>query len=105
MFGWLLWCGVVPTCLAAPSRLLQGPVFATAVIAGVMAAKNTSNMIPFCHPLPIEKCNIDVRMDARSTSVRALCCALTFLHVLLLFWALVIGFRRFRLASTMLATW
>jgi molybdenum cofactor biosynthesis enzyme len=41
--------------------VLQGPVFATAVIAGTLAVKRTSDLIPFCHPLPIDKCDIDVR--------------------------------------------
>lgn len=36
----------------------KGPVFATATVAGTMAVKNTSNLIPFCHPLPIESCKI-----------------------------------------------
>ncbi len=40
--------------------LNQGPVFATAIVAGVMAVKKTSELIPFCHPLPIEKCDIKV---------------------------------------------
>jgi len=41
----------------------KGPVFATATIAGVMAAKKTSDLIPFCHPLPLENCDIDIQMD------------------------------------------
>ena len=36
----------------------KGPVLNTAVVAGTMAAKNTANLIPFCHPLPIESCTI-----------------------------------------------
>ncbi len=36
----------------------KGPVMNTAIIAGVMAAKNTSNLIPFCHPLQLENCQI-----------------------------------------------
>jgi cyclic pyranopterin phosphate synthase len=36
----------------------KGPVIATAIIAGTLAVKNTSNMIPFCHPLPITSCKI-----------------------------------------------
>jgi len=36
----------------------KGPVFHTAIIAGTMAVKNTSQLIPFCHPLPIEDCQI-----------------------------------------------
>eukprot|EP01031_Cornospumella_fuschlensis_P031834 gene31834-38492_t len=34
----------------------KGPVFATAVIAGVQAAKNTSNLIPFCHNIVLDSC-------------------------------------------------
>jgi cyclic pyranopterin phosphate synthase len=41
----------------------KGPVFATAVIAGVMAAKKTSDLIPFCHPVSLEDCVINIRMD------------------------------------------
>jgi cyclic pyranopterin phosphate synthase len=32
----------------------KGPVFATAIIAGTQAVKKTSDLIPFCHPLPVE---------------------------------------------------
>ena len=38
----------------------KGPVFATAVIAGVMAAKKTHELIPFCHPLGLENCKITI---------------------------------------------
>jgi cyclic pyranopterin phosphate synthase len=38
----------------------KGPVFATAIIAGTMAAKRTHELIPFCHPLGLEKCSIDI---------------------------------------------
>lgn len=40
----------------------KGPVFQTAIIAGTMAVKKTSELIPFCHPLPIESCRIDVSL-------------------------------------------
>lgn len=36
----------------------KGPVFQTAIIAGVMGAKKTSDLIPFCHPLALEDCQI-----------------------------------------------
>ena len=39
----------------------KGPVFQTAIISGTMAVKNTSSMIPFCHPLPIESCKIEIK--------------------------------------------
>jgi cyclic pyranopterin phosphate synthase len=38
----------------------KGPVFQTAIIAGVMAAKRTHDLIPFCHPIPLENCKITV---------------------------------------------
>lgn len=44
-------------------RTDKGPVFATAIVAGVMAAKRTHELIPFCHPLGIENCKIDIRMN------------------------------------------
>jgi cyclic pyranopterin monophosphate synthase len=42
----------------------KGPVFATAIVAGVMAAKRTHELIPFCHPLGIENCKIDIHMNS-----------------------------------------
>ena len=42
----------------------KGPVFATAIIAGVMAAKKTHELIPFCHPLGLEKCDVTIDVDA-----------------------------------------
>jgi cyclic pyranopterin phosphate synthase len=41
-------------------RTKKGPVFDTAIIAGVMAAKRTHELIPFCHPLPIEGCTVEI---------------------------------------------
>ena len=39
-------------------RGAKGPVLDTAVVAGVMAAKRTHELIPFCHPLALERCDI-----------------------------------------------
>ena len=38
----------------------KGPVFQTAIIAGVMGAKKTSELIPFCHPLGLEDCQVKI---------------------------------------------
>ena len=38
----------------------KGPVFQTAVLAGVMAAKKTSDLIPLCHPLGLEDCQVKI---------------------------------------------
>jgi cyclic pyranopterin phosphate synthase len=48
----------------------KGPVFHTAIIAGTMAAKRTHELIPFCHPLGIEKCNLVIEMDQDDAVVR-----------------------------------
>lgn len=47
--------------------LPKGAVFSTAVIAGTMAAKKTHDLIPFCHPIPLEKCKIQVEWISAST--------------------------------------
>jgi len=38
----------------------KGPVVQTAIIAGVMAAKRTHELIPFCHPLGLDKCDVAI---------------------------------------------
>jgi cyclic pyranopterin phosphate synthase len=52
-------------------RTKKGPVFDTAIIAGVLAAKRTHELIPFCHPLPLQKINIDITV--RRGGLRVLC--------------------------------
>lgn len=44
--------------------LAKGPVVDTAIIAGTMAVKRTHELIPFCHPLPIDGCRIAVEWSA-----------------------------------------
>ena len=41
-------------------RTKKGPVFDTAIVAGVMAAKKTHEIVPFCHPLALERCTVDI---------------------------------------------
>jgi cyclic pyranopterin monophosphate synthase len=45
---------------AAGHRTSKGPVFDTAIVAGVQAAKRTHELIPFCHPLPLENCQLHI---------------------------------------------
>ena len=42
----------------------KGPVIDTAIVAGVMAAKRTHELIPFCHPIPLEDCAITIDWNA-----------------------------------------
>ena len=41
----------------------KGPVFQTAIIAGTQGAKKTADLIPFCHPVGLDDCKIDIRID------------------------------------------
>jgi cyclic pyranopterin monophosphate synthase len=41
----------------------KGDVIGTARIAGIMAAKQTANLIPLCHPLPLSKVNVELTPD------------------------------------------
>ena len=45
----------------------KGPVFSTAIVAGTMAVKKTSELIPFCHPIPIEGCKIEINFISPTT--------------------------------------
>jgi len=41
----------------------KGPVFQTAIIAGIMAAKKTGELIPLCHPIGLDDCHIDIQLN------------------------------------------
>jgi cyclic pyranopterin phosphate synthase len=41
----------------------KGSVFQTAVIAGIMAAKKTGDLIPLCHPLGLDNCSINIHLN------------------------------------------
>ena len=47
----------------------KGPVFATAIVAGVMAAKKTHELIPFCHPLGLDNCKVSIEVDERQHAI------------------------------------
>jgi len=51
----------------------KGPVFATAIIAGVMAAKKTHELIPFCHPLGLDNCKVAIEMDGTDVVIDCRC--------------------------------
>jgi cyclic pyranopterin phosphate synthase len=51
-------------------RSSKGPIFDTAIIAGVMGAKRTHELIPFCHPLGIENCRIVIDLEGDAAVIR-----------------------------------
>lgn len=50
-------------------RTKKGSVFQTAIIAGVMAAKRTGELIPLCHPIGLENCHIDIFLNEQKEVV------------------------------------
>ncbi len=48
----------------------KGDVLAAARIAGIMAAKKTSELIPLCHPIALTKANVDFEPDAERSAIR-----------------------------------
>ncbi len=43
----------------------KGPVFQTAILAGIMATKKTSDLIPLCHPLPLSKSHVHISINEK----------------------------------------
>ena len=63
---------------ASGHRTKKGPVFDTAIVAGVMAAKRTHELIPFCHPLPLDDCQIEI--EARRNERIVIHCSVSVHH-------------------------
>ncbi len=53
--------------LITSREIPKGDVFASARIAGIMAAKKTHDLIPLCHPLPVSSINIDIEPSGDDT--------------------------------------
>lgn len=51
----------------------KGPVLQTARLAGTMAVKRTADLIPLCHPLPIEKIAFETILDRERSEIRIEC--------------------------------
>ena len=47
----------------------KGPVFQTAIIAGTLAAKRTHELVPFCHPIGLDGCKINIEIDDEGRAV------------------------------------
>lgn len=49
----------------------KGPVFQTAILAGTMGAKRTAELIPLCHPLPLDDCKIAIALEGETAVITA----------------------------------
>ena len=55
----------------------KGDVLGVARVAGIMAVKRTSDLIPMCHPLPLTGCSVDFEIDEEKLEIKAICTAKT----------------------------
>lgn len=51
----------------------KGDVLGVARVAGIMGAKKTSELIPLCHPLFIQKCTVDFELEEETDCIRVWC--------------------------------
>lgn len=66
--GYAIFSNPEPASLIPAALIKKGDVFATARIAGIMAAKQTPSLIPLCHPLALTRVNVDVELITGSTT-------------------------------------
>lgn len=55
--------------LIVEGEMPKGDVLGTARIAGIMACKKTWELIPMCHPLMINECKIDFKIDEKNSTI------------------------------------
>ena len=56
--------------LIEANAIEKGDVLGVARIAGIMAAKNTAQLIPLCHPLPLDQVKVEFRLDHERAAAR-----------------------------------
>jgi cyclic pyranopterin phosphate synthase len=53
---------IITTLQEQDLKTKKGPVFQTAILAGIMAAKKTSELIPLCHPIGLDDCQVEIQV-------------------------------------------
>ncbi len=53
----------------------KGPVFQTAILAGIMGAKKTAELIPLCHPLGLDQCTVEIKAQPKERRICIVCTA------------------------------
>ena len=68
------WIRLSPEALAQVTerRARKGDVLAVAQLAGIQAAKRTSDLVPLCHPLPLSGVEVELSVDVEASQVRAM---------------------------------
>lgn len=49
----------------------KGSIIQTAIIAGIMGAKKTGELIPLCHPIGLENCEVEIKFNSNSLDIYA----------------------------------
>jgi cyclic pyranopterin phosphate synthase len=52
-------------------HVAKGPVFQTAILAGIQGAKKTADLIPLCHPLGLDNCAVTIRAEGEYAVIEA----------------------------------
>jgi cyclic pyranopterin monophosphate synthase len=60
---------VLQQLLEGDIQTKKGSVFQTAIIAGIMGAKKTGELIPLCHPLGMDNCKVDIQFNEQQELV------------------------------------
>ncbi|RPD41386.1 cyclic pyranopterin monophosphate synthase MoaC [Chitinophaga barathri] len=61
----------VRSCISGQELVTKkGAVFQTAIIAGIMAAKKTPELIPLCHTLLLNHCSVDIKLEGEEAVIR-----------------------------------
>ena len=63
--------------LVKEGLMKKGDVFTIAQLAGIMGAKRTSELIPLCHPLPLNRVDVDLSLDEAASRIRITAAAST----------------------------
>jgi cyclic pyranopterin phosphate synthase len=64
-------CDPVTLAIVREGRAPKGAVVATAELAGIMAAKQTANLIPLCHPLPLSQVVVRISLTGTGFDIAA----------------------------------
>ncbi|MDZ4715887.1 MAG: cyclic pyranopterin monophosphate synthase MoaC [Cytophagales bacterium] len=68
-----VWLGAPIMALLVGEELQsrKGPVFQTAIVAGIMGAKKTPELIPLCHPVGLDDCALKISIDGEYAVIRS----------------------------------
>jgi cyclic pyranopterin phosphate synthase len=67
----VVWVGGAAADAIREGSVAKGPVLETARLAGILAAKRTGQLIPLCHPLPLEHVGVELELRGEEVHIRS----------------------------------